>query len=403
MEAKGSDDEAKDAKEEEPPSKVVIDLLNFAMRVVHEEMSGFFEQHCVLWDYKEEDLKKITAGEGETLEQHAVFTQYLEQINERLDGFARTAGYADAQGVLTDVQKAVDHDKKLRDQMMKEMNALFAQMRLGLEQRDKAAAGAKGTDARRRAKQRSLRNTPSTRRLLDHRSLRPQDAADAKGDDDSTASAKTVEVDESEAKESKQVEKKKKPMGNGLMLFSQPIGLEYLLESVMNLAEYETFRMMMIMKARERRMYRQLEERGNKRRRLRETRKAELVDGCSSDVVRDQYSLLKVRLGEMTPQRKDLREELDKGMDLDRFDFEGRIADPEAYKYAMDFLCKVSSPSAQEELKGRREDLTQQNAPHCDWLEALHAHIDAIHDNIEEVMLAARRGSASAEAKGAKA
>ena len=186
------------------------------------------------------------------------------------------------------------------------------------------------------------------------------------------------------------------------MLFSQPIGLEYLLESVMNLAEYETFRMMMIMKARERRMYRQLEERGNKRRRLRETRKAELTDGCSSDVVRDQYSLLKVRLGEMTPQRKDLREELDKGMDLDRFDFEGRVADPEAYKYPMDFLCKVSSPSAQEELKGRREDLTQQSAPHCDWLEALHQHIDAIHDNIEEVMLAARRGS-NAEAKGAKA
>ena len=80
--------------------------------------------------------------------------------------------------------------------------------------------------------------------------------------------------------------------------------------------------------------------------------------------------LLKVRLGEMTPQRKDLREELDKGMDLDRFDFDSRIASPEAYKYPMDFLCKVSSPSAQEELKGRREDLTQQSAPHCDWLEA---------------------------------
>ena len=46
--------------------------------------------------------------------------------------------------------------------------------------------------------------------------------------------------------------------------------------------------------------------------------------------------------------------------------------------------------------------MAQQNAPHCDWLEALHAHVDAIHDNIEEVMLAARRG-ANAEAKGAKA
>ena len=40
MEAKGDEDETKDAKEEEPPSKVVIDLLTFAMKVVHEEMSG---------------------------------------------------------------------------------------------------------------------------------------------------------------------------------------------------------------------------------------------------------------------------------------------------------------------------------------------------------------------------
>ena len=107
-----------------------------------------------------------------------MFTQYLEQINERLDGFARTAGYADAQGVLTDVQKAVDHDKKLRDQMMKEMNALFAQMRLGLEQRDKAAAGAKG---HRRAAPRP--QPPSTRQSARSPVARPQSAADAKSDE----------------------------------------------------------------------------------------------------------------------------------------------------------------------------------------------------------------------------
>ena len=38
-----------------------------------------------------------------------------------------------------------------------------------------------------------------------------------------------------------------------------------------------------------------------------------------------------------------------------------------------------------------------------DDLKSIVPHIDAIHDNIEEVMLAARRGSANAEAKGAKA
>jgi len=361
MEAKGSDDEAKEGKADEPPSKVVIDLLNFAMKVVHEEMGSFFEKHCVLWDYDEADLKKITQGEGETLEQHAVFTQYLEQINERLDGFATSAGYEDASGVLGAVQSAVAHDKKLRDKMMQEMNSLFAQMRLGLEQKDKAA-----------------------------------DSKDVK-DDDSDASAKTVEVEEAEEKEAKVEVKKKQP---GLMLFSQPIGLEYLLESVMNLAEYETFRMMMVMKARERKMYRQLEERGAKRRRLREEREAELVDGCATSVVRDQYALLKGRLGEMTPQRKDLREALDQGMDVDQ-DFSSATA--EAFTYPMDFLCRVSSLQAQEELRATREKLNDRDAPPGAWLRALHQHIDAIHDNIEEVMLAARRGASTAEAKGAKA
>ena len=42
-----------------------------------------------------------------------MFTQYLEHINERLDGFARQAVCGRAR-CGPDVQ-AVDHDKKLRD------------------------------------------------------------------------------------------------------------------------------------------------------------------------------------------------------------------------------------------------------------------------------------------------
>ena len=41
------------------------------MKVVHEEMSAFFDEHCGMWDYKDEDLKTIMAGGGETIQRRA--------------------------------------------------------------------------------------------------------------------------------------------------------------------------------------------------------------------------------------------------------------------------------------------------------------------------------------------
>ncbi|KAH8061603.1 hypothetical protein JL721_8832 [Aureococcus anophagefferens] len=223
MEAKGEAKSEAGGKAEGggPPNTVVINLLNFAMRVVHEEMAGFFDDHCSLWDYGEEELKAIMAGGGETLEQHAIFTKYLELINGHLDGFARSAGYTSAKDVFEAVEAAVEHDKKQREKMMAEMNTMFAQMRLKVKEKEAKAEEKEG----------------------------------AKGGDDG---------DDGGARPRPRARPRRRPGkagGPGLTLFSQPIGLEYLLDSVLNLAEYETLRMMMIMKARERRMYRQLAER----------------------------------------------------------------------------------------------------------------------------------------------
>ena len=98
---------------------------------------------------------------------------------------------------------------------MAEMNTMFAQMRLKVKEKEAKAEekeGAKG------------------------------------GDDGDDGGAKA------EAKGEAKATARGKAGGPGLTLFSQPIGLEYLLDSVLNLAEYETLRMMMIMKARERRI-----------------------------------------------------------------------------------------------------------------------------------------------------
>ena len=389
MEAKGEAKSEAGGKSEGggPQQSVVINLLNFAMRVVHEEMAGFFDEHCSHWDYGEEDLKAIMAGGGETLQQHDIFTKYLALINDHLDNFARSAGYTSAQEVFAAVEEAVARDKRQREKMMSEMNAMFAQMRLKAkakegdakaEEKGDAGGGAKGGD--------------------------DDDGDGGGGGGDAKAEAKG-------GGEAKATARGKAGGGTpgGLMLFSQPIGLEYLLDSVLNLADYETLRMMMIMKAREKRMYRQLEERGAKRRSLAAARKDDLVPGCSPRVVTSQYEALKTRLAEMTPHRKDLHEELVAGMSTRKLedDADRAEADADCYKYPLDFLTKVSAPNAQEELKAKAEKLKDDRASHVDYLNTIHDHIDAIHDNIEQCMLAARRdpvsGGAAPAAADAKA
>lgn len=377
-EAKGDDGADKAVAPPAGGQSVVINLLNFAMKIVHEEMAEFFDGHCDAWDYGEEELKAIMAGGGETLKQHAIYKDYLEIMNGHLDTFAQSAGFRSAKEVFDAVSAAVDDDKRQREKMMREMNDMFAQMRLkiGAPKDGDAKGGADdgdGDDAK----------------------------AGAKGDDDDEAKGGDAKA---EAKTSASG-----AAGNpGLVLFSQPIGLEYLLDSVLNLAEYETLRMMMIMKAREKRMYRQLAERGAKRRALAADRRAELVAGCARGVVVDQYDKLKDRLRDMTPHRKDLHDELEAGMATGALDDDASAteADPKCYQYGLDFLLKVSSPNAREALSAATDALKADRASHVAYLTALHDHIDHIHDTIEQCMLAARRDPVSggaapaADAKG---
>ena len=98
-----------------------------------------------------------------------------------------------------------------------------------------------------------------------------------------------------EGKEDKEEAKTERPM----MIFSQPIGLEYLLDSVVNLADYETLRMMMMMKARERKMYRHLEKRGAARRLAAEERILKLRSASKRDL-KEEYAAVCDRLQELT-------------------------------------------------------------------------------------------------------
>ena len=63
----------------------------------------------------------------------------------------------------------------------------------------------------------------------------------------------------------------------------------------------------------------------------------------------------------------------------------------------------MSAPSVQEELQAATDALREDRASDVKYLSTLHDHIDAVHDNIENCMLAARRdpvtGGASSDAK----
>lgn len=59
---------------------VVVDLVEFAMRVVHQEMAPFFEEHCHLWDYNEEDRKSLLSGSGESLQQYEVYQKCVSIV-----------------------------------------------------------------------------------------------------------------------------------------------------------------------------------------------------------------------------------------------------------------------------------------------------------------------------------
>ncbi|KAJ1458837.1 hypothetical protein M885DRAFT_512676 [Pelagophyceae sp. CCMP2097] len=337
------------SKDETDERSVVLDLLNFAMRVVHEDLASFFDEHCGLWDYSEADLQNLGNGGGESMQQHAVFVEYCERMNCKLDEFASSAGYGTARDVFDKVQAALEVDKAQRTKMMSELQSMFSKFKL------KTKCGA--------------------------------EAKEAKADDGEAKEAKA----EAKAGDGTVAKKKAAPM----MMFSQPIGLEYLLESVLKLADYETLRMLMLMKARERKMLRDVERKAADR--LDEQKDRRRALGASSPPKASlvaEYAALRERLCRLTPHHAGLHEGIRAAMPLD--DFESRCSadrpadSAEFYDGPVDHLLKLCSLNSTQQLADEAAALKADGAADPKWLLALHEAVDRVHEDVERALLASR-------------
>lgn len=306
-------------KSTEGSNNVVVDLVEFAMRVVHEELAFFFEEHCDLWDYGEDELKAISSGGGESLEQHDVYRKYVELVTSHLDDFVESSGLGSQREVTEAVEEAIQADKDQRKKLMAEIHKAFELMKKG--------GGAK---------------------------------------DDA--------------------ENKKPPP---LLLFSQPIGLEFLLDSVLKLSEYETMRSLMIMKVNEKRMAREISKKAQKRRQE-AARRRDLLDGGNSNDIESVFGDLKTRMQRQLPLMITDEEE-----DSMRCDATERYPRPSTYQFAVDRLVQVTSFASSNlsaKLESDAKTLAEKDdASHADWLNLLHDTLDDMCDEIDARFTATTR------------
>jgi len=188
---------------------------------------------------------------------------------------------------------------------------------------------------------------------------------------------------------------------------------------VINLSEYETMRMMMLLKNKEKKLAAEMKQRRVERRHKAEKRKDLLEDGSADDIA-DQYVDLRKRILEVSPpstqqQRDDVEDAMSRAAierDLDRHGVRGN-ATPALYDRALDTLLQLHSNERYDDdssLERQAADLRQSDrATHADWLSLLHRAIDRLLDDLDDRINAFKRiqqhgsgGSSSADHGGAK-
>ena len=325
-----------------PTGNIVVDLLEFAMRVVNKDLSPFFEKNCDLWDYSEEDIEAVVNGKGESLEQHAVYREYVDLMTDHLDRFAEDMGFSSQKEVFLQVEDAIQKDKEQRTKLMSEISAMFRKLKV---------------------------------------------------DDDAKAEPK-------EEKEETKDEGGPPP----LLIFSQPIGLEFLLTSVLNLAEYETLRMMMILKSKEMRMIKDAKKRRKDRKISKERRKDIFQNKPTIKDLLSEFKKLKSRIIDLAPSSdKTFHATIDAAMDIRILedDLEDSIdarADHKIYDFAVDHLSKIIGSAAnfhgtnnsksredfQEAIAELKNTSSRHQATHAHWIDTLHDTIDTLHDDLDD-------------------
>ncbi len=297
--------------------KLVMGFVEYSQRILNEDMKTFFEDHMHLFDQEEDELQD---GSGHTLEQYDAFKKYEGLLEEKIDEFALEKGFSSSRACFQAIQEALETDKRAQKDLMNDIQKQFMAMRKALLKRSEATeADSKNDDNTLSSPSKGDSSSPSKGvEDNDDRSAKGTDAG-SKGSDDYESDSKGTDHGDSGSKNNSpskgtddnadskggskntnEEEEEEAPIMRAPMFFN-PLPLERMLESILQLSEYNTFSAIMRNKVKQKKFARELESRIRRQEEDIEEREEQLRRGGKYLESNELFSWLRNRLAGMLP------------------------------------------------------------------------------------------------------
>ena len=304
--------------------KLVMGFVDYSQRILNEDMKPFFEDHIHLFDQEEDELQD---GSGHTLEQYDAFKKYESLLEEKIDEFALEKGFSSSRTCFQAIQEALETDKQAQKNLMNDIQKQFMAMRKALLKRTEATeADSKNDD--------NNTSSPSTSQLKGESSSSPSkggednDDRSAKGTDSGRKGSDDYESDSKGAdhvdsgsknfRSSKGIDDNADSKGDSgskntndndeeeapvmrVPMFFNPLPLERMLESILQLSEYNTFSAIMRNKVKQKKFATELESRMRRQEQDIEEREQQIRQGGKYLESNELFSWLRNRLAGMLP------------------------------------------------------------------------------------------------------
>jgi len=381
---------ASDAEEDEAGRNLVTKLTQHAFQVLNIDMDGFFDEHLDVFD---QDIEELTSGQGETLEQYDAFTKYSRELERHFDDFAQREGFSSARDCFDRINEAVKKDALRQKEFMRrlhqqiqELQARWARERVGAEVKE-AQEKPGDSEGKQDFQDKNAPHAPNRGTHL------AEAKAEGKEADEGKSSPSDERGEDMKRGDAKSTGEEETASAVPVFMFSQPMGLESFIQTVLSIAEYTTFSHIMRMKVKQRRVIRQMEEEA----RDLEVAKLERRDHLHAGRFLQVFDDLVDRVCGLTPHRPDLVDENRRKMDREQF--QEVVADgavdgnsKKALQGMVDFvyarlavLCAPTAVTRVKEDQKRIQDMVWGSALEdilVEFLGSAHRHVDVVKEQI---------------------
>ena len=243
---------------------LVIRFVEFAFKVLNQEMDPFFEENLVYFDQNNEDL---IDGRGETLQQYSIYQKYLTELEVYFDEFALQEGYQTSKECFDDINKLIIDDeierKKLFQEMAERMLQTFNTLRSQIEDESdvKEIRDNDEEEENDNNEKKGSENKKSSSKSMNRTKESKSDSKDDDGEEEEEEERKADSKENNEVT----VEVKETPaMAPPVIMFFQPVSLDSMIQHVLSLTEYTTFSYIIRTKLKQKQLYDSLQERVSK-------------------------------------------------------------------------------------------------------------------------------------------